>query len=311
MLKTFGSLFSCGGGVDIAAHRAGLITNFACEIEPRFRKLYLDNLPEPDYFPHDINKSSVKSYGYVDLLHLSPPCNSFSEMNIKRGEKKEDLELANTCSEVIHFTRPKFVTFENVRSYRNSHSWGILKGGLEASGYHVQSVVLNMADYGVPQDRKRFIAIASRDTEQNIFDLVEKEKVVSWYDAIADLYGNLKGTCLTPRQITLLSESKPKGEFPLLIRKACIRNILSPRTIKQPCVTLTMRQGQSQSPFTIIVNESEFLSVNLDCLKRFATIPDNYDGTPTSLRHFAGLCVPPKFYSKIIQAINQTYVNIA
>ena len=102
--------------------------------------------------------------GEIDVVVGCPPCQSFTRL--RRGrEELEQQSLVLTFVRRVLEIRPRFVVFENVR--------GILTGGrpwldklikvLQRGGYRCGAPkVLDAADFGVPQRRKRLIVLATR-----------------------------------------------------------------------------------------------------------------------------------------------------
>lgn len=106
--------------------------------------------------------------GKIDLIIAGPPCQGFS-MSGKRqvGDKRNSL-----FEEVVRITsivQPKYVVIENVvglLSMTNSEGQDIkelIKSEFNNLGYKVQYKVLNAAEYGVPQARKRVVFLISKD----------------------------------------------------------------------------------------------------------------------------------------------------
>lgn len=162
-------------------------------------------------------------YGKLDLLHMSPPCPNFSAAKVGGEETDLDIALASKCAEFVRVCQPEWVTIENVMEYRKAKSWERLKSVLLANGYGVDGWVLNSADYGVPQTRKRFIAIGSRDGRKPPKPPVTHYKLdgkkstmgkrslfwkpwIGWYEAIADIADELPDTQFANWQMIRLPE---------------------------------------------------------------------------------------------------------
>ena len=94
--------------------------------------------------------------GQLDCLHASPPCEAYSVNNRRNGHGR-DFRFKIALNWVNAF-RPKIVTIENVLRLREWET--VIQNQLSAMGYEVDSFVVNSADYGVPQRRKRLFYIA-------------------------------------------------------------------------------------------------------------------------------------------------------
>ncbi|MFD3439619.1 DNA cytosine methyltransferase [Streptomyces sp. NPDC058685] len=111
--------------------------------------------------------------GQVDLVMGGPPCQGFSSLNrddlAKRPPKVDDPRnrLWREYMRVVTTIKPKIFVLENVDRFLHSQEFANLakateKGG-ELSSYNLRVKILNSADYGVPQARRRAIVIATRD----------------------------------------------------------------------------------------------------------------------------------------------------
>ncbi len=129
----------------------------------------------------------------VDVIIAGPPCQGFS-MN---GQRKKDDERNTLFNEVVRITKltlPKYVVIENVvglLSMTNEDGDNIkdlIKTEFEKIGYKSEYKVLNAADYGVPQARKRVIFIISKDYPLSHPEPLLKE---TEYITVGDALGNV------------------------------------------------------------------------------------------------------------------------
>lgn len=129
--------------------------------------------------------------GNIDILIGGPPCQGNSDLNnhTRRNDPRNLLYLR--MIRCVEITKPRFVIVENVPGVQHdSHSVvEVAKTELQKLGYYVDSGTIDMSRIGVPQKRKRFLLIASREKEVSIQRAVESNtsafKPVSW--AIDDL----------------------------------------------------------------------------------------------------------------------------
>lgn len=122
----------------------------------------------------------------VDLFQCSPPCPNFSVAKTGATETADDLALAEACTRFIRVVNPKLVIVENVGKYRGSESFRIICKALADGGYFYDFDLLNSADFGVPQTRRRLILRAVRDNF--IPHLSQPIKPWNgWYTAVEDL----------------------------------------------------------------------------------------------------------------------------
>lgn len=195
-----GSIFSGGGGYDIGAKQAGFTPTWAIEYIPYIAACYAKNLGD-HVIVGDLLDILPQSLEYVDLFHASPPCPNFSNAKTDARETALDRCFAHWISHYIRVKRPLFFTLENVTAYRKSESWQIIQRALVDEGYGFDWWILNSADYGTPQTRKRMIVVGRRDGRKPQRPAPTHEKTprgflalpqwIGWYEAIEDLLEGL------------------------------------------------------------------------------------------------------------------------
>lgn len=100
-------------------------------------------------------------YGWEGLI-ASPPCQTFSAAGLQRG--LDDLR-GQLVYEVIRFAdamRPAWIACEEVKEVLPI--WRAFARELRGMGYHAWAGLLNAADFGIPQSRKRAFLLASRQS---------------------------------------------------------------------------------------------------------------------------------------------------
>ncbi len=127
--------------------------------------------------------------GRVDLLVAGPPCQGHSDLNntTRRADPRNQLYLRVVrATEVL---APSVVIIENVPAVLLDHARVVEVAGVRLSklGYHVCDCVAQLADLGVPQNRKRHILVASRtagfDVDQWLSRLRRRTKSVGRFVA--------------------------------------------------------------------------------------------------------------------------------
>jgi len=96
-----------------------------------------------------------------DLIVGGPPCQGFSSAGLRRADDHRN-SLVRTFGELVAHHRPRGFLFENVEGFltgaHGKYVFDLLEPVIEA-GYRVNVLKLNAANYGVPQHRKRVVAI--------------------------------------------------------------------------------------------------------------------------------------------------------
>lgn len=128
--------------------------------------------------------------GEVEYFHASPVCKNYSQAKSNHAEVELDKETAASTAEFINAIKPKVVTIENVKGYKDSEAMKTITDSLDANGYTWDADVYNAADYGGYTNRERLIVRAVRDGK-----LPEKPKKMArksgWYEAVADIIPTL------------------------------------------------------------------------------------------------------------------------
>ena len=128
--------------------------------------------------------------GEVEYFHASPVCKNYSQAKSNSGEVELDKETAKSTAEFIDAVKPRVVTIENVKGYKDSEAMKIITKTLDKNGYTWDSDVYNAADYGGYTSRERLIIRAVKDGE-----LPEKPKKQprkgGWLEAVEDILPTL------------------------------------------------------------------------------------------------------------------------
>lgn len=128
--------------------------------------------------------------GEVEYFHASPVCKNYSQAKSNGGEVELDKETAKSTADFIDAVKPRVVTIENVKGYKDSEAMKIITKALDKNGYTWDSDVYNAADYGGYTSRERLIIRAVKDGE-----LPEKPKKQlrkgGWLEAVEDILPTL------------------------------------------------------------------------------------------------------------------------
>lgn len=161
-------LFSGAGGFRAAFEQVpGMECVGFCEIDPRavasYRALF-DT--EGEWFTDDARKIDTGQLPAFDLVCGGFPCQSFSVAGQRKGFEDARGTLFFEIARILGARKPAFVLLENVPgllSHDEGRTFNIILGALSGLGYHVEWQVLNSADFGVPQSRKRVFIVGYTD----------------------------------------------------------------------------------------------------------------------------------------------------
>ena len=128
--------------------------------------------------------------GEVEYFHASPVCKNYSQAKSNHAEVELDKETAASIAEFINAVKPKVVTIENVKGYKDSDAMKIITDALDTNGYTWDADVYNAADFGGYTNRERLIVRSVRDGK-----LPAKPKKMAhksgWYEAVEDIIPTL------------------------------------------------------------------------------------------------------------------------
>lgn len=188
-----GTYFSGGGLVEEGLK--GIIDPVvAVEYDEKISGVYRNNFGQHivtadvrDVAPKELVKQID---GEVEYFHASPVCKNYSQAKSNHAEVELDKETAASTAEFINAVKPKVVTIENVKGYKDSDAMKTITDALDTNGYTWDADVYNAADYGGYTNRERLIVRAVRDGK-----LPAKPKKMAhksgWYEAVADIIPTL------------------------------------------------------------------------------------------------------------------------
>lgn len=183
---TFGSVFTGFGGADLGAIAAGLVPLYGLERDEICLKVARAN--DIPVRLGDAMMADPLSFPETDVDHFSPPCQPHTQ-----GKRDDSSPLAMVASAIpkwIEARRPRGFSLEQVPGFVRSRYYADIFNTLESFGYSIATDVVNAADYGVPQNRRRLIILASRCRPVSIPRPLPSK--VSWDEVTRDLWDALE-----------------------------------------------------------------------------------------------------------------------
>ena len=188
-----GTYFSGGGLVEEGLK--GIIDPVvAVEYDEKISGVYRNNFGQhivtADVRDVDPKELVKQIDGEVEYFHASPVCKNYSQAKSNHAEVELDKETAASTADFINAVKPKVVTIENVKGYKDSEAMKTITDALDANGYTWDADVYNAADYGGYTNRERLIVRAVRDGKLP----AKPEKMAyksGWYEAVADIIPTL------------------------------------------------------------------------------------------------------------------------
>ncbi len=221
--KVYIDIFAGCGGLSTGLLNAGWTGLFAIEknadafftlkhnlIDGKKHFLWPTWLPVQECDINEILKKHAEELralqGKVALVAGGPPCQGFS-MAGKRDKNDQRNKLVKSYIKFIKFVLPEAIIFENVHGFtvnfkgkRGTKQYSsYVERTLKRLGYKTMHQIVDMSEYGIPQNRKRFILVAMREhSPKKVFEILSKNKEsfckakgitcsTTVYDAISDL----------------------------------------------------------------------------------------------------------------------------
>ena len=164
-------LFSGCGGLTLGLKQAGFNVLGAVDIDPLSNETYRTNHKDVAVWEKDIrelNPTVIRSAltlekGELDLLAGCPPCQGFSTMKTMNGSISTNDPRNDLLLEVLRFVDvllPRSIMIENVPGLVEDERFTVFCKHLEKAGYRGVPRIMNAAEYGVPQRRRRLIYLA-------------------------------------------------------------------------------------------------------------------------------------------------------
>ena len=337
------SLFSGAGGLDIGFHQAGFKTIFATDIWNIACDTLKENEMASSVFCGDIRKidfTKIKSENpQIDCVIGGPPCPPYSQTRhylVGKADGFNDEKAGFAVPEYFRAVKeldPKVFFFENVDGFKfktHEEAFSFLKEQSETLGYNITYKVVNCANYGVPQTRKRFVCVGvkkeypsfvfpkethSENGENGTLKWVTCKEVIGEFDNITE---EEKKQRPGSKDYDLLVEipagdnylyftekrGYPNPKFKWKSRYWTFLLKLSP---DRPSWTIQASISNNQGPFHW---KNRFLRI--EELKRLQTFPDDYHlcGDFKEQWRQLGNAVPSLMAKVIALKIKEDYFNV-
>jgi DNA (cytosine-5)-methyltransferase 1 len=317
----------CGvGGLSLGLRDSGIKVAAGVDLDPSCRAPYEMNV-ESQFIEKDVAsllpEDLLKLFGSSDSLRMlaaCAPCQPFSGYTTKRRVADQRWKLLLDVTRLVSEVKPELVTVENVPRLAKMSLWTNFVQKLSKIGYHCSWAIVDSAQYGVPQRRRRLVLVASLLGPIDIA-AAPTQPVASVRSAIGHLPPVRAGAknrsdalhvsrTLTAKNLRRIQASRPSGtwrEWPKSLRAKC-HNKATGKTYPsvygrmawdQPSPTITTqfygfgngRFGHPSQNRAITLREGALLQ----------SFPANFAFTDTNVKvnfrmvgRFIGNAVPPK-----------------
>ncbi len=308
-------LFSGAGGLTLGLKRAGFRVAAAIEIESHAFATYKTNHPDVAALKQDIRTvkgAHLKKMagGTIDLLAGCPPCQGFSSLTNTSTKRDPRNNLVLEMARMVKETKPRAVMMENVPGLadRGKRLFNRLLKTLDELGYKYTWDILQVADYGVPQNRRRLVLLASKEVILTIPPYTHSrtgEDGLSKWKTLRQTIGDMASPTLlddsqktggpqrlnwhvvrrlSPQNIARLRKTKPgvsRAELPDHLRPDCHKAINTGYTnvygrMSWDQLPVTMTGGCTTLSKGRFGHPEELRTISVREAARIQTFPDDY-----------------------------------
>jgi DNA (cytosine-5)-methyltransferase 1 len=320
-------LFSGAGGASRGLRDAGYVVQAAVENDPCAVETFRANHPKTQMFDRDVRRvhapvlaRSLRASGtrVVDLLTACPPCQPFSTLGSGDPEDRRN-RLVSSLARFVRHLRPRAVLLENVPGLQCEPRFARLVAELETD-YRVRQYVVQAADFGVPQKRRRVIVLGIertasveppadlRDALPASFDASPRtagEALVAAETLTADLDPVHRARTPQPKtleRIRAVAQGGGRGELPEHLRLDChvrlgrrhATSIYGRIDPGHPAPTMTTRCTTPSCGRFIHPTEDRGLTLREAALIQTFPLDYKFFGSYESIERQIGNAVPPR-----------------
>lgn len=273
----------CGcGGLSLGFEKAGMDVVAGFDNWPDALSVYSNNFSHPairlDLSNVDESVSRIKQYK-PDMIIGGPPCQDFSSAG-KRDENNGRGNLTVCYAKIVSAIHPQWFVMENVERILKTNKLVEALALFHAAGYGTTYQILNAAQCGVPQRRKRFVMIGKLGVSN---DFIKEELLRGLSDhemTVAEYFGdklNIKYYYRHPRSYVR------RGIFSVDEPSATIRGVNRP-----------IPQGYQPHPGDPVKSTEGIRPLTTKERSMIQTFPEDFsfDGTKTDVEQMIGNAVP-------------------
>ena len=312
---TFIDLFCGIGGFRLGLQKNGARCVFSADNDPYCCKVYLDNFNEDPFC--DITTIDPKNIPDHDILCAGFPCQPFSIGGYRKGFNDTRGTLFFDILRILKEKKSKYFILENVKgitNHDNGNTIRVIREELEKIGYNLFEKVLNVSDYGLPQNRERWYCIGFReDLSISSFKFPKKVKLKITLEDIVNkkvkdhkisdiAYKHVKNN--VKKHNSKYPERKDSDHYTIVTEARKTRASIRRDGIS-PCLTAKMGTGGNNVP---ILYELKRKLTMKECLKLMGFPPnfiirDNYSQSYKQIGNSICVDIVEKLSKELIKKI--------
>ncbi|WP_043767543.1 DNA cytosine methyltransferase [Algiphilus aromaticivorans] len=171
-------LFAGAGGFTAGATQAGVRVLWAANHWQAAVQVHADNHPDTEHSCQDLHQADWSRVPAHDILLASPACQGHSRA---RGTDRPHHDATRSTAWAVvscaEFHQPRVIVVENVPEFCRWQLYPVWRQALEALGYQVAPHIIDAADHGVPQHRRRVYIVCTRTRSPLMLSMAPRERV--------------------------------------------------------------------------------------------------------------------------------------
>ena len=296
-------LFAGAGGFSTGAIMAGCRVVWAANHWEAAVRIHARNHPEAEHICQDLHQADWQQVPAHDILLASPACQGHSRARgAERPHHDAQRSTAWAVISAAEYHRPPVVVVENVPEFSLWALYPAWSAAMQALGYALAPQIIDAADHGVPQNRRRLFIVGTRSANPIKLNLPRSD-VISAGDIIDLAAGKWSAIDKPGRSANTLNRiTAGRAAHGKRFVIAYYGNEKGGRSIDRPIGTITTRDRWA------VIDGDRMRMISVPEARAAMGFPDDYTlpSQPREAMHMLGNAVCPPVARDIINAIRIT-----
>nr|WP_315471716.1 DNA cytosine methyltransferase [uncultured Rhodoferax sp.] len=293
-------LFAGAGGFSTGATMAGVQVVWAANHWPAAVQVHANNHPDTQHACQDLQQADWTQVPAHDLLMASPACQGHSRARGKeRAHHDAQRSTAWAVVSAAECHRPESVILENVPEFAKWQLFPAWCSAMGALGYALAPMILDAADHGVPQHRRRLFIVGTRSKHPVQLSLPRAEHMGS--AQIIDFEAGRWSSINKPgrSQATLARIAAGRKDHGARFLTAYYGNEHGGRSLSRPVGTITTRDRWA------VIDGDRMRMLSVDHCRKAMGFPASYKlpARAKDAMHMLGNAVVPVVARDVINAL--------
>lgn len=293
-------LFAGAGGFSTGARMAGCTVAWAANHWRAAVEVHAANHPETVHACQDLHQADWSLVPRHDILLASPACQGHSRARGKeRPHHDAQRSTAWAAVSAAEYHRPEGLVIENVPEFARWALFPAWCSAMQALGYALSPMILDAADHGVAQHRRRLFIIGTRSAHPITLRLPQREHVAAAtvIDFAAGRWSPVNRSGRSSATLARITAGRQQHGERFLI--AFYGNEKGGRSIGRPVGTITTRDRWA------VVDGDRMRMLSVDECRRAMGFPAHYQlpARAKDAMHMLGNAVVPQVACDVISAL--------